>query len=110
MSSRFKATGSFAGLTTNFATDGTENAENILIADYVGCADFLISFFCSPRRHEGHEEKIERWYFVRRRRSKHLQLWEDTIYKRFPKLAIVLLSCCICIAKNFYDKNNDFQT
>ena len=28
-------------------------------------------------------------YFVRRRRSKHLQLWEDTIYKRWPKLAIV---------------------
>ena len=28
-------------------------------------------------------------YFVRRRRSKHLQLWEDTIYKRFPKLAVV---------------------
>lgn len=28
-------------------------------------------------------------YFVRRRRSKHLNLWEDTIYKRFPKLAIV---------------------
>jgi transposase len=28
-------------------------------------------------------------YYVRRRRSKHLQLWEDTIYKRFPKLAIV---------------------
>ena len=28
-------------------------------------------------------------YFVRRRRSKHLDLWEDVIYKRFPKLAIV---------------------
>ena len=28
-------------------------------------------------------------YFVRRRRSKHLNLWEDVIYKRFPKLAIV---------------------
>ena len=28
-------------------------------------------------------------YFVRRRRSKHLNLWEDTIYSRFPKLAIV---------------------
>ena len=28
-------------------------------------------------------------YFVRRRRSKHLELWEDTIYRRFPKLAIV---------------------
>ena len=28
-------------------------------------------------------------YFVRRRRSKVLDLWEDTVYKRFPKLAIV---------------------
>ena len=28
-------------------------------------------------------------YFVRRRRSKRFNLWEDTIYKRFPKLAIV---------------------
>jgi transposase len=28
-------------------------------------------------------------YFVRRRRSKKLNLWEDVIYKRFPKLAIV---------------------
>ena len=28
-------------------------------------------------------------YFVRRRRSKHVNLWEDTVYKRFPKLAIV---------------------
>jgi len=28
-------------------------------------------------------------YFVRRRRSKRLDLWEDTIYRRFPKLAIV---------------------
>ncbi len=28
-------------------------------------------------------------YYVRRRRSKHLKLWEDVIYKRFPKLAIV---------------------
>ena len=28
-------------------------------------------------------------YFVRRRRSKHCELWEDTVYKRFPKLAVV---------------------
>jgi len=28
-------------------------------------------------------------YFVRRRRSKRYNLWEDTIYKRWPKLAIV---------------------
>ena len=28
-------------------------------------------------------------YFVRRRRSKQYELWEDTIYKRFPKLAVV---------------------
>ena len=28
-------------------------------------------------------------YFVRRRRSKRHNLWEDTIYRRFPKLAIV---------------------
>jgi len=28
-------------------------------------------------------------YFVRRRRSKRYELWEDTIYKRFPKLAVV---------------------
>ena len=28
-------------------------------------------------------------YFVRRRRSKGCELWEDVIYKRFPKLAIV---------------------
>ena len=28
-------------------------------------------------------------YFVRRRRSKKLNLWEDVIYKRYPKLAIV---------------------
>jgi len=28
-------------------------------------------------------------YYVRRRRSKHLKLWEDIIYKRFPKLAII---------------------
>ena len=28
-------------------------------------------------------------YFVSRRRSKLLDLWEDTIYKRFPKLAII---------------------
>ena len=28
-------------------------------------------------------------YFVRRRRVKGLELWEDTIYKRFPKLSIV---------------------
>jgi transposase len=28
-------------------------------------------------------------YFVRRRRSKHLDLWEDTVYSEFPKLAIV---------------------
>jgi hypothetical protein len=28
-------------------------------------------------------------YFVRRRRSKRLNLWEDTIYKRWPKLAVV---------------------
>ena len=28
-------------------------------------------------------------YFVRRRRSKRFNLWEDTIYRRWPKLAIV---------------------
>ena len=28
-------------------------------------------------------------YFVRRRRSKRYNLWEDTIYRRFPKLSIV---------------------
>ncbi len=28
-------------------------------------------------------------YFVRRRRSKRFNLWEDVIYRRFPKLAIV---------------------
>jgi hypothetical protein len=28
-------------------------------------------------------------YFVRRRRSKQLNLWEDTIYRRWPKLAVV---------------------
>ncbi len=28
-------------------------------------------------------------YFVRRRRSKRFNLWEDTIYKRWPKLAVV---------------------
>ena len=28
-------------------------------------------------------------YFVRRRRSKRYNLWEDTIYKRWPKLAIM---------------------
>jgi hypothetical protein len=28
-------------------------------------------------------------YFVRRRRSKQYNLWEDTIYRRFPKLSIV---------------------
>lgn len=28
-------------------------------------------------------------YFVRRRRSKQYNLWEDTVYKRFPKLGIV---------------------
>ena len=28
-------------------------------------------------------------YFVRRRRSKRLNLWEDTVYRRFPKLAVV---------------------
>ena len=31
-------------------------------------------------------------YFVRRRRVKGLDLWEDTIYRRFPKLSIV----CVC--------------
>ena len=33
-------------------------------------------------------------YFVRRRRSKQLNLWEDTIYRRWPKLAV------ICDCKN----------
>jgi len=28
-------------------------------------------------------------YFVRRRRSKRYNLWEDTIYRRWPKLAVV---------------------
>ncbi len=28
-------------------------------------------------------------YFVRRRRSKRFNLWEDVIYRRFPKLAII---------------------
>ena len=28
-------------------------------------------------------------YFVRRRRSKRFELWEDAVYRRFPKLSIV---------------------
>jgi len=28
-------------------------------------------------------------YFVRRRRSKHPEIWEDAIYSRFPKLAVI---------------------